>query len=173
MILAIFILAFALRLVSLAISIRHEKRLIALGAREIGARTSKQLAAIHVLYYVATLAESYWRGSVFDGLSLLGTLILAFALAMLFYVIRELGSIWTVKVYILPDHRLNRSWLFRHVRHPNYYLNILPELVGIALLCHAFAVLLIGLPLYAVILRQRIREEEAAMQPLWQSSTTP
>ncbi|MDO4775969.1 MAG: isoprenylcysteine carboxyl methyltransferase family protein [Cardiobacteriaceae bacterium] len=171
MILGIFVLVFAVRLISLAISIRHEKRLIALGAREVGERTSKILAITHVLYYFAALAESYWRGVVFDGISLAGTVILFFALAMLFYVIRELGEIWTVKVYILPEHRLNRSWLFRHVRHPNYFLNIIPELVGVALLCHAWGVLMAGLPLYGAILWQRIREENAAMQPLWQASS--
>lgn len=169
MILGLFVLIFALRLVSLSISVRHEKHLIAIGAREVGAATSKMLAVTHVLYYFAALAESYARGAQFDAVSLTGALIVAFALAMLFYVIRELGEIWTVKVYILPEHRINRSWLFRHVRHPNYFLNIIPELIGVGLLCHAWIVMAIGLPLYGAILLRRIREEEAAMRPLWQA----
>lgn len=169
MILAVFVVIFVLRLVSLSISVRHEKQLQAIGAREVGAKTSKLLAATHVLYYFAALAESYWRGAQFDALSLVGAVIVAFALLMLFYVIRELGEIWTVKVYILPEHRLNRSWLFRHIRHPNYFLNIIPELIGVAIMCHAWMVLLLGLPIYGAILLRRIREEEAAMRPLWQS----
>lgn len=169
MILGIFVLVFAVRLISFSISIRHEKRLIALGAREVGQRTSKLLAITHVFYYFAALAESYWRGVIFDGISLAGTVILFFALGTLFYVIRELGEIWTVKVYILPEHRINRSWLFRYVRHPNYFLNIIPELIGVGLLCHAWIVMAIGLPLYGAILLRRIREEEAAMRPLWQA----
>src|SRR5437870_13907816 len=35
------------------------------------------------------------------------------------------------KLLIASDHTLNQSGLFRWVRHPNYFLNILPELVGL------------------------------------------
>jgi isoprenylcysteine carboxyl methyltransferase (ICMT) family protein YpbQ len=68
-----------------------------------------------------------------------------------------------VKLIVARDHELVTHPLFRHVRHPNYYLNILPELVGFALALHAFATLLVGLPLYLVVLTMRIREEERVM----------
>lgn len=54
--------------------------------------------------------------------------------------------------------------LFRFVRHPNYYLNIIPELIGFALTLHAFWTLAIGLPLYLVPLVIRIRQEEGTMR---------
>lgn len=85
---------------------------------------------------------------------------MGFAYAMLFYVIYKLHDVWTVKLYIIPDHRIEKSFLFRTVRHPNYYLNIIPELIGVALLCNAWYTLLIGLPIYACLLAIRIRQEE-------------
>lgn len=166
MIIAIFALVFAIRLYSLSISIRNEKRLIAAGAQQHGEKNSRLMAAAHIVYYFSALAESWIRGVSFDTTSAIGTAIIAFSLVMLFHVIHALGEVWTVKVYIAPQHTVNRSWLFRVVRHPNYFLNVVPELIGIGLLCHAWTTMLIGLPIYAVILVIRIRQEEAAMKHL-------
>jgi isoprenylcysteine carboxyl methyltransferase (ICMT) family protein YpbQ len=79
-------------------------------------------------------------------------------------VIRLLGRLWTVRLIIAEDHSLVRHRLFRIVRHPNYYLNVLPELVGFALVLHAYYTLLIGLPLYLIPLATRIRQEEQIMR---------
>jgi isoprenylcysteine carboxyl methyltransferase (ICMT) family protein YpbQ len=65
---------------------------------------------------------------------------------------------------IAPDHSLVRHPLFRIVRHPNYYLNILPELAGLALVLHAYRTLLIGLPLYLIPLVTRMHQEETVMR---------
>ncbi|MDO5059536.1 MAG: isoprenylcysteine carboxyl methyltransferase family protein [Neisseria sp.] len=169
----IFILIFLIRLYSLSISIKNEKRLIAAGARQYGENNSKLLAALHIVYYFAALAEAQIKGVTFDGISALGLGITAFSLLALFYVIRELGSIWTVKIYIHPQHKLNRSWLFRHIRHPNYYLNVIPELIGIGLLCHAWLAMLVLLPLYLMVLAVRIRQEEAAMRDVYRNGKHP
>ncbi|MDO4696587.1 MAG: isoprenylcysteine carboxyl methyltransferase family protein [Neisseria sp.] len=168
MIIAVFIIIFAIRLYSLSISVRNEKRLIAEGARQYGTANSKLMALLHIVYYFCSLAESQLRSVRFDAVSALGLSAVLLSFAALFYVIRQLGPIWTVKIYIRPEHRINRSWLFRHVRHPNYYLNIVPELIGIGLLCHAWTAMLVLLPLYALVLTVRIRQEEAAMKSLFE-----
>lgn len=164
---ACFIGFFVVRLAFLAISIKNEKRLMALGAKQIGAKTSKILASAHIAYYFLALFSAYHVGAVFDGISTIGAILVAASLLVLYYIIKQLGEIWTVKVYILPNHTINRSWIFRTFKHPNYFLNIIPELVGIALLCHAWWVLMIGLPIYGVILGVRIHQEEQAMQHLF------
>jgi len=53
------------------------------------------------------------------------------------------------------------------VRHPNYFLNIMPELIGVALLCNAWTTLCVGFPLYLCLLVVRIRQEESAMRELF------
>lgn len=166
-IISIFIIFFALRLVSLSFSIRNEKRLLQKGAKQYGKFNSLLLTLAHVAYYFGALYEAYRHGTNFNALSAAGVGVMAFAYAMLFYVVYKLRDVWTVKLYIVPQQRIERSFLFRTVRHPNYFLNILPELVGVALLCNAWTTLCIGLPIYICLLIVRIKQEEAAMKHLW------
>lgn len=163
---AFAILAVLVRFGTLFISIRNERRLKAAGAEEIGAANSTALALAHTAFYVAAIAEGLgWRSPLqLDAISLLGLVIYLFGMAMLVVVIRSLGRLWTVKLLLARDHVLVESPLFRRVRHPNYFLNILPELIGFALTLHAFWTLAIGLPIYLIPLITRIRQEEAAMR---------
>lgn len=156
--------AFAYRFAMLAVSIRNEKRLRAEGAVEHGADVSRWLAIAHVAFYLAATAEGLIRDATPDWISLAGFLIYLFGAVMLFVVSRLLGRLWTVKLMIARDHALVTHPLFQRVRHPNYFLNILPELIGYALTLHAFITLVIGLVIYAVPLTMRIRQEEAIMR---------
>ena len=58
----LFLLFFCVRLLTLAISIKNEKRLKEAGAREYGRLNSRILAVLHVLFYLGALAEGYVRG---------------------------------------------------------------------------------------------------------------
>ena len=162
-----FVCFFVLRLISLAFSIRNEKRLLKSGAKQYGKLNSLLLTLAHIAYYFGALYEAYIKGVDFNTLSMVGVAVMAFAYGVLFYVIYRLRDVWTVKLYIAPNHRIERSFLFRSIRHPNYYLNIIPELIGVALLCNAWTTLCIGFPLYLCLLIVRIRQEEAAMKELW------
>ena len=158
------LLAVLLRLATLAVSIRNERRLKADGAVEFGAGNSAALALAHVVFYVAAAAEGFWRAAPADAISYLGFVLYGFGMVMLLVVIRLLGRLWTVKLILARDHELVQHPLFSAVRHPNYYLNILPELVGFALALHAYATLIIGLPCYLVVLAIRIRLEDQVMK---------
>lgn len=65
---------------------------------------------------------------------------------------------------LVNNHKYVDHPLFRIVKHPNYFLNILPELVGLALVSHAYVTFIFIFPVYAVILYQRIAEEEKLLQ---------
>ena len=160
----LFLLASMLRLGSLAVSMRHEKALKARGAREYGQGTSRLLALAHTFFYVGALAEGLWRRTQPTLWTAGGALLYGLAVLALVLVWRELNGLWTVKLLIASDHTLNQSALFRWVRHPNYFLNILPELVGLALMTGAWLVLVLGLPLYLLVLRKRIMQEEQVMR---------
>ncbi len=162
-----FFLFFALRLCSLFYSIRNEKRILKRGAVQYGKLNSLFITLAHVAYYFFALYECYVTGIEFNSFSVCGVAVMSFAYVMLFYVIYKLYDVWTVKLYIVPNQRIERSFLFRTVRHPNYYLNIIPELIGVALLCNAWYTLAIGLPIYGCLLAVRIRKEEKAMADLW------
>lgn len=159
---------FALRLVSLAYSIRNEKIIQSKGGIQHGKTNSLMLTLAHLAFYFSALYEAYLSQTKLDEISTIGVGVMVFAYVMLFYVIYKLRDIWTVKLYIVPNQRIETSFLFRTVRHPNYFLNVLPELVGVALLCHAWYTLAIGLPIYLIPLFVRIRQEEKAMKDLWE-----
>ena len=163
-----FSLFFCLRLVSLFISIRKEKRIIREGGVQYGKFNSLLLASTHILFYFSCLYEAYHKQNLqINTTSEVGIAVLTFAYLMLFYVIYQLGSVWTLKIYILRNHKINTSFLFRYVKHPNYYLNIIPELIGIALLCRANISFGILFPIYLIILGIRIYQEERAMKNLY------
>ncbi|MBB5711843.1 isoprenylcysteine carboxyl methyltransferase family protein [Sphingomonas xinjiangensis] len=161
--------AFAYRIAMLGVSIRNERSLRAGGAVEFGARNSKLLAGAHVAFYVAAATEGVIRQPPFDEVTLTGLALYLFGSVMLFVVARTLGRLWTVKLLIANDHVLVTSSLFKVFRHPNYFLNILPELIGYALVLHAFLTLGIGLIIYIVPLALRIREEERVMRDVFRS----
>ena len=164
LLIAFFALAVVLRLASIFVSKRNEARLRAAGAREYGAGNTRLLTLFHVAFYVCAFVEAWWRGSRIDAWTWLGLALYAFAMFVLLHVIRDLGNLWTVKVFIAPGHVLRQSWLFRAVRHPNYYLNVIPELVGVALVSKAWFVLLLLFPCYLAVLLRRINIEERAMR---------
>lgn len=161
---AFFIIAVLIRLGSVLISRRNEARLRAQGAEEHGAANSKLIAVLHSAFYLAAFLEGWWHGSQLDALAVLGLVIYAGAMLALLYVIRELGKLWTIRVLIAPGHILSQNWFFRKIRHPNYYLNIIPELLAMILIMKAWLTLLVLFPVYLAAIFRRIRIEEAAMR---------
>ena len=160
----VFALALALRLASLALSRRNERRLRQRGAVEYGAETSRLLALLHTLIYLACLLEGLTGGARLDGTALAGLGLYALSLVALGAVMRHLGPLWTVKLLILPDHPIQRGWLFRVFRHPNYFLTLIPELLGLALAFHAWTTLAVLVPLYLAVLAVRILQEKRALR---------
>jgi len=160
----LFIVLFLLRLATVAVSLRNEKRLKASGAVEYGKTNSIALTIAHVLFYFAALGEGLWRATQPSLWTTIGIAFYLLSIIALLLVWRELRDLWTVKLIIAANHTLNQSALFRWLRHPNYFLNILPELIGLALILGAWFVLFLGLPLYLIVLRARIVTEERVMK---------
>lgn len=156
-----------LRALSLAISIRHERQLQRVAAEEYGRTNSAILGILHGLIYATCLGEVvFFQSSLphWDWINSLGVCLLVFGLICLFWVIHTLGTLWTVKLYIAPNHQLNTNAVFRIVRHPNYFLNIIPELVGLVLVSRAWITGAVLLPMYLVSLAVRIAQEERIMR---------
>jgi isoprenylcysteine carboxyl methyltransferase (ICMT) family protein YpbQ len=164
-ILTLFSVAIALRLISLVISGKNERKLKSENAIEYGKVNSKVLVLCHTFFYLSCLAEAIVRHRIVDTISFIGFGLFIFSMAVLWAVISALGSMWTVKLIIAPSsQKVNHSFIFKYFRHPNYFLNIIPELVAIALICQAWFTLAIGLPIYLVPLIIRIVQEEKVMK---------
>lgn len=162
----LFIVIALFRIRVLLISKRNEQELLESGGKEYGKIVSKLLAILHTLFYFCALFEGIYKKVQFDGIGLIGTLIIGISFFILIKVIQILGKYWTVKLIFADKHTLNTNWLFKHVKHPNYFLNIIPELIGVTLVFHAWYTLLILLIPYGVCLCLRIREENRLLANL-------
>jgi len=160
----LFITALGIRLISLFVSLRNERQLKKAGAVEYGKVNSLILTVSHIAFYLLCLWQGVHDHRYINQWSLFGAGLFCFSMLMLYLVIRALGDVWTIKLIIANDHPVNKSALFRYIRHPNYFLNVIPELVSIALICQAWTVLMIGLPLYLIPLGIRIYQEERVMK---------
>jgi isoprenylcysteine carboxyl methyltransferase (ICMT) family protein YpbQ len=161
---AIFIGIFFIRLISLFKSLSNEKILKKSGAVEYGKINSLFLTLAHILFYLSCVSESIISKAIFNTYTILGILVFTFSMIILWIVIFSLKGVWTVKLIIAAKHDINKSFIFKYFRHPNYFLNVLPELIGVALICQSWYTLFIGLPLYMIPLTIRIRQEEKIMK---------
>jgi isoprenylcysteine carboxyl methyltransferase (ICMT) family protein YpbQ len=152
------------RLLSLVISRRNERAIKATGSKEFGIKTSTYLIALHTIFYLLSFTEGLWRQVQPDRIFFLGITLYIFSMLMLALVMYKLRELWTVKLYIASNHTLNRSWIFRVVRHPNYYLSLIPELIGLALTMKSLITFLLIFPIYILVLRDRIKQEESMMK---------
>lgn len=163
MVLAIILVTFLIRLIFLKRSIENEKRILSNGGQEFGVENTKRLTLAHIIFYLSCFVEAMVHKTNFDGMSMVGLVLLIFSMLMLMLVIHLLGDIWTVKLMLVNNHKFVDHFFFRTVKHPNYFLNILPELVGLALVSHAY-VTFIFIFSSSAILYQRIAEEEKLLQ---------
>lgn len=162
----LFIVIALFRIRVLLISKRNEQELLESGGKEYGKIVSKLLAILHTLFYFCALFEGIYKKVQFVNIGLIGALIIGLSFFILIRVIQILGKYWTVKLIFADKHTLNTNWLFKHVKHPNYFLNIIPELIGVTLVFHAWYTLLILLIPYGVCLCLRIREENRLLANL-------
>lgn len=157
---------FALRIAFLGLSVKNERSIRANGGTEYGVGISKALSIAHILIYFLALGEAYWRETMMGTVNYIGLALLLFSMGMLYWITQLLSGIWTVKLMVAKNHEYNDHWLFRTVKHPNYFLNIVPELLGVVLLCQAWYTAIVLFPVYAWILYQRIVEENRVLREI-------
>jgi methyltransferase len=145
------------RLGELWLSNRNTRRLLAQGAREVGAGHYPLIVAVHASW----LACLWWLapGRAVDGF-LLGMFVLL-QIARI-WVVATLGVRWTTRIIILPRAPLVRSGPYRFVDHPNYMV-VAGEIAVLPLTFGLWQVALLFTLLNAAVLAVRIREENSAL----------
>ncbi len=146
------------RLGELALSRRNTHRLLARGAREVGAGHYPAMVALHSAWVLALILFGHdqpvspgWLG-VFALLQVLRLWILA-----------SLGTRWTTRI-ILLDAPLVRRGPFRYVAHPNYMLVVAEIFVSPMVLGLVWVAVVFSL-LNAAMLWVRIGVEHRALAP--------
>jgi methyltransferase len=145
------------RIGELVLSNRNTRRLLAQGAKEVGAGHYPLIVAVHVLW----LATLWWLapGRAVDGFWLGMFIVLQVARI---WVIATLGPRWTTRIITLPDAPLVRRGPYRLVNHPNYLI-VVGEIAALPLAFDLWIVALVFTLLNAVVLAIRIREENRAL----------
>ncbi|EKE02677.1 MAG: hypothetical protein ACD_20C00346G0004 [uncultured bacterium] len=159
-----FFAAVIIRLLSFRISNKNEKNLKLFGAVEYGKFNSVILIISHTLLYFSAFMEGVIRKTQFDVITQAGIIIYIFSTIILCIVMYQLGNLWTFKLIIARDHCLNKSFIFRYFRHPNYFLNVIPELIAVILICKAWLIWVILFPVHLIFLIKRILHEEGIMR---------
>ncbi len=145
------------RLSELVIAKRNTARLLAAGAREVGAEHYPVMVALHT----AWLAVLWFTvGDRAISLPLLG--VFAVLQLMRVWVLATLGPRWTTRIIVTPEAPLVRRGPFRFVRHPNYMvvtaeIAVLPLTFGLVWVALLFTVL------NAAMLAVRIGAENRAL----------
>lgn len=158
------VIAIAARLFSLAISQGNEKRLKAEGGVEHGRAVNIGLAVMHVLFYAGCIAEGLLNHPPFDLVSIAGVSVWVLSMIALAAVMLILGRFWTVKLIVAKDHVAVQHPFMKLFRHPNYFLNMLPELAALAIASRALVTFMVAYPVYVILVALRIREEEKVMR---------
>ncbi len=85
------------------------------------------------------------------------------AQALRYWAVVSLGPAWNVRVIVVPGDPPIRGGPYRFVRHPNY-LAVLVEGIALPLIHTAWLTAVVMTVLNAILLRARIRCEEAALE---------
>ena len=151
------------RLVELRIAARHRRALLAKGAVEVGAVHYPWMVGLHTAFLLAGPLEVWLLDRPFLPWLAAGCLVLVLtATALRWWVIRTLGERWTTRVLCLPGAPLVTGGPFRYLRHPNY-LAVIMEIAALPLVHTAYLTAAVFTVLNAVLLRHRIRVEEAGL----------
>ena len=152
----------AQRVIELAISARHARRLIAAGAVEHGRAHFPLLVALHALWPLVLIAEVL-AGDARPGPAWPVWLALfAGAQALRFASMAVLGERWTTRVLVLPGVALVHRGPYRWLRHPNY-VAVVVELVAAPMILGAWRTALAASAVNLVALAIRVRVEERAL----------
>ena len=137
---------------------RHNTaRLLARGAREIGAAHYPLIVVMHAGWLVALWI--FGHAQPINAPALVCYIALQ---ALRIWVMRTLGGRWTTRILVLPGEPLIARGPYRYLSHPNYAvvageIALLPLAINLPLLALIFTVL------NAVVLTIRIRVESRAL----------
>ena len=144
------------RLRELLLSRRLERGVAA--GRRAAARSYPLMVTLHVALFAAPLCElAAFRRRARAPLLWVG--VLGGATALRWWSIRTLGGAWNVRAVVPSDLRPVTAGPYRFVRHPNY-VAVAVEFLALPMAGGAWMSALVLSSLNAVVLGDRIREEE-------------
>ncbi len=147
------------RIWELRIALRNSRLLRAEGAVEYGADHYPVIVALHVLWFVATIAEIVILTRAINPFWYALLAIVLAAQALRIWSIRSLGKYWTTRLLIVENHPRITTGPYRYLRHPSYLAATL-ELFFFPIIFSAYLTAITASIINLWLLRKRIRAEE-------------
>ncbi|MFL6195717.1 MAG: isoprenylcysteine carboxyl methyltransferase family protein [Thermoanaerobaculia bacterium] len=153
----------ASRLVELRISSRNRQNLLARGGVEAAPEHYRWMVLLHTAFLISCVVEVWGLDRPFIPALGFPMLILAvLATGLRYWVIRTLGGRWTTRIVVLPGAPPVTGGPYRALRHPNY-LAVITEMFALPMVHTAWITAVVFSVLNGLLLRVRIRAEEAAL----------
>lgn len=151
------------RLAELSRSRRNARELLERGGVEHGRGHLGPMVALHAAFLAAAPAEVWALAPRFrPPLAAAAGAVFVAAHLLRVWAITTLGERWTVRVIVLPGEPVVRAGPYRYLRHPNY-VGVVLEIATLPLIHGAWVTSLVFSALNALLLRTRIRVEDAAL----------
>jgi methyltransferase len=151
------------RLFELRLSQRNERRMRQRGGREHTPETYRWIITLHAAWFAAMLLEVFaGRRKFSSGLAVAAFGVFAAGQALRLAAIRTLGWRWSTRVMTVPGAALVQQGIYRSIRHPNY-LGVELEILAVPLLHSAYLTSAVFGVANLLLLRDRIRREEQAL----------
>jgi methyltransferase len=152
------------RLFELRLSRRNERRMRQRGGREHTPETYRWIVTLHGAWFAAMLLEVFaGRRKFHPRLAALAMSLFAAGQALRLTAIRTLDWRWSTRVMTVPGEAPVQRGIYRYMRHPNY-LGVQLEILAAPLLHSAYLTSVVFGVANALLLRDRIRREEQALE---------
>jgi methyltransferase len=152
------------RLFELRLSLRNERRILQRGGREHTPETYRWIVTLHAAWFAAMLLEVFAsRRKFHPRLAASAFSLFATGQALRLTAIRTLGWRWSTRVMTVPGASPVQHGIYRYMRHPNY-LGVELEILAAPLVHSAYLTSAVFGVANALLLRDRIRREEQALE---------
>ena len=153
-----------LRFTVLGIGVVNGIKMIKRGGKEYYKKTTVLLVAVITIVFFSCFVSAILNKTQFDRLTISGIIIYLFSYIFLLLSSISLGNQWNLKIIIAKKHRLVNNYLFKKVKHPYYYLSLIPEALSAVLICKAWIVLYTLFIPFILMIFVRIYQEEKVMK---------
>jgi methyltransferase len=158
-------LAIVQRIAELVIARRNGRLLVAKGAVEFGADHYPAIVALHVLWLAGMIVEIIVLSRALNPFWPALLVIYLLAQGLRYWALASLGANWNTRILVVPRGSAVRRGPYKWMKHPNYVAVVI-ELLVLPLMLGAYLTAITASIINAVLLRIRIKTEEAALREI-------
>jgi methyltransferase len=161
--LGLIVLIFLQRLIELRISQRNVAAILSKGGQIHGENLLPWVKVLQLSWFLAMIAEVWGFNRPFNPLlASFGVIGLLSGQVLRFLSMKALGWRWSLPIATVPGLPTVNTGIYRYLRHPNW-LGVIIEIAALPLIHSAYLAAIGFSVVNALILRQRVQQEETAL----------